>query len=165
MTFPWRWINSPSLTSTMSPGEKLWVISPGPAGALGATGTIQGYHQTSNTVYSRYIAVVYIAESDISRSHVGPQFLATHFANFADMAPKSAIFCEIAVIPWTPYAGDSFSRNLLTVVAFDPAHRRQFSTKSALGQSGLPVKCRWEHMLCDGQPRKADHWYLHCITE
>ena len=62
------------------------------------------------TVYSRYIAVVYITESDISRSHVGPHFLATHFANFEDMAPKSEIFREIAVIPWTPFVGDSFSR-------------------------------------------------------
>ena len=34
------------------------------------------------TVYSRYIAVVYITELDISRSHVGPHFLA----------PKNAIF-------------------------------------------------------------------------
>ena len=90
---------------------------------------------------------MYIAESDISRSHVGPHFLATHFANFADMTPKSAIFREFAVIPWTPFAGD----------AFDPARRRQFSAKSAVGQSGLPVKCGREHMLCDGQPRKADH--------
>ena len=57
------------------------------------------------TVYSRYIAVMYIAELDISRSHVGPHFLATHFANFADMAPKSAIFREIAVIPCTPFVG------------------------------------------------------------
>ena len=46
------------------------------------------------------------------------------------MTPKSAIFREIAVIPWTPFAGDSFSRNLLTADAFDPARRRQFSTKS-----------------------------------
>ena len=86
-----------------------------------------------------------------------PIFLATHFANFADMAPKSTIFREIAVIPWTPCTGDSFPRNLLTAVAFDPAIRIQFSAKSALGQSGLPVKCGREHMLCDGQPRKADH--------
>ena len=93
----------------------------------------------SNTVYSPYIAVVYIAESDISRSHVGPHFLATHHTNFVDMVPKSVIFREIAVIPWTPFAGDSFSRNLLTAVAFDPARKRQFSAKSALGQSGLPV--------------------------
>ena len=57
-----------------------------------------------------------------------PISLATHFANFADMAPKSAIFREIAVIPWTPFvgdeicsprlplirlAGDNFLRNLL----------------------------------------------------
>ena len=31
-----------------------------------------------------------------------------------------------------PFARDSFSRNLLTAVAFDPARRRQFSAKSAL---------------------------------
>ena len=68
--------------------------------------------------------MVYIAESDISRSHVGPHFLATHFANFADLTPKSSIFREIAVIPWTPFAGDSFSGNLLTADAFDPARRR-----------------------------------------
>ena len=114
------------------------------------------------TVYSRYIAVVYIAGLDIWRSHIGPHFLATHFPNFVDMAPKSGIFREIAVMPWTPFVGDSFSRNLLTAVAFDPARRRQFFTKSALGQSGLPVKCGREHMLCDGQQQKTDHWHLHC---
>ena len=36
-------------------------------------------------VYSRYIAEVYISESDISRSHVGPHF-------FLHMAAKSAYF-------------------------------------------------------------------------
>ena len=36
----------------------------------------------SYTVYSRYIAIVYIAELDISWSHIGPHFLA----------PKNAIF-------------------------------------------------------------------------
>ena len=82
--------------------------------------------------------------------------MATHFANFADMAPKSAIISEIVVIPWTMFVGDSFSRNLLTAVAFDPARRKQFFAKSALGQSGLPVKCGREHMLCDGQ-QKTDH--------
>ena len=39
------------------------------------------------TVYSRYIA-----ELDISRSHVGPPFFSTYFAYFVDVAPKSAIF-------------------------------------------------------------------------
>ena len=126
---------------------------------------VQAANLVANTVWARYIAVVYIAESDISRSHVGPHFLATHFANFVDMTPQSAIFREFAVIPWTPFAGDSYSRNLLTADAFDPARRRPFSAKSALGQSSLPVKCGREHMLCDGQPRKADHWHLHCITE
>ena len=69
-------------------------------------------------------------------------FLAIHFANFADLTPKGAIFREIAVIPWTPFAGDTFSRNLLTADAFDPALRRQFSAKSALGQSGLTCEMR-----------------------
>ena len=35
-----------------------------------------------DTVYSRYIAVVYIAESDISRLHVGPHFFAHLFREF-----------------------------------------------------------------------------------
>ena len=78
----------------------------------------EALHESPDTVSARYIAVVYIAESDISRSHVRPHFLATHFANFADMTPKSAIFREIGVIPWTRFAGDRFSRNLLTADAF-----------------------------------------------
>ena len=106
-----------------------------------------------------YRGRVYCGIGYIWRSHVGPHFLAAHFTNFTDMAPKSVIFREIAVIPWTPYVGDSFSRNLLTAVAFDPAPRRQFFAKSALGQSGLPVKCGREHMLCDGQPRKTPPLY------
>ena len=53
---------------------------------------------------------MYIAESDISRSYVGPHFFATHFVNFADMTPKSAIFREIAVIPWTPFAETVFRK-------------------------------------------------------
>ena len=67
-----------------------------------------------NTVYSWYIAVVYIAELDILRSHVGPHFLA----------PKSAIFFEIVVTPWTQSAGDN---------------RKQFFVKS--------TAVRWAAML------------------
>ena len=78
---------------------------------------------------------------------------------------RGRVYRGIRYIPWTPFVGDIFSRNLLTAVAFDPARRRQFFAKSALGQSGLPVKCGREHMLCDGQQRKMDHWHLHCITE
>ena len=163
-----RWVNIQHTDTAVSWGVKWlinfllygWLAGEICVGNLSATLLTIPY-----TVYSRYIAVVYITESDISRSHVGPHFLAIHFANFADMAPKSAIFCEIAVIPWTPFVGDSFLRNLLTAVAFDLARKRQFVAKSALGQSGLPVKCGQEHMLCDGQPRKTDHWHLHCITE
>ena len=138
------------------------------------------FFSTNNTLHLIIMMISVVqCKPDISRSCISRNriycgrmldlilwhFLATHFANFADMMPKSAIFREIAVIPWTPFAGDSFSPNLLTADAFDPARRRQFSEKSALGQSGLPMKCGREHMLCDGQPRKADHWHLHCITE
>ena len=54
-----------------------------------------------------------ISRSCISRSHIGPHFLATHFANFVDMTPKSAIF----------------SRNRCK--SLDPVHARQFFAKSA----------------------------------
>ena len=67
-----------------------------------------------NTVYSRYIAVVYIAELDILRSRVGPHFLG----------PKSVIFFEIVVTPWTQFAGDN---------------RKQFFAKS--------TAVRWAAML------------------
>ena len=40
-------------------------------------------------VYSRYIAEVYISESDISRSHVGPHFFFTHGGQ------ERIFFCEI----------------------------------------------------------------------
>ena len=44
------------------------------------------------TVYSRYIAVVYIMKLDISRSHVWPHFLAHSFHEFCSMMPMSMIF-------------------------------------------------------------------------
>ena len=67
--------------------------------------------QNMDTVYSRYISVVYIAELDISQSHVGPHFFGTQ---------KRDVFRKIAVTPWSQLAGDNFSQNLLTAIAFVP---------------------------------------------
>ena len=66
------------------------------------------------TVYSRYIAVVYIAELDISRSHVGPHFFG---------AQERDIFCELAVTPWTQFAEDNFFAKF--------AHRDRLCSRSA----------------------------------
>ena len=74
-----------------------------------------------NTVYSRYITVVYIMELDISLSHVGPTFCGNQ---------EHDIFHEIMVTPWTQFARDNISRNLLTTMAYVPIRRRQFFTKS-----------------------------------
>ena len=41
------------------------------------------------------------------------------------------------------FAGDNFSRNQLKPTC----------------------QCGLEHMLCDGQPRYAEHWHLHCEVE
>ena len=82
-----------------------------------------------NTVYSRYIAVVYIAELDILRSHVGPHFLA----------PKSWIFFEIVVTPWTQFAGDN---------------RKQFFAKS--------TAVRWAAMLDTSIVSQSKVQLIHC---
>ena len=64
---------------------------------------------------------------------MGHIFLPTHFLNFADMMHKAwYFFREIMATPWTPLMGDNFSRNLLTVVAFDPICRRQSFMKLTL---------------------------------
>ena len=95
--------------------------------------TLFGY-----TVYSRYIAIVYIAELDISRSHVGPHFLAHLFREFCRRDTQERdIFCEIAATPCIQFTGDNFSRNLLTAKAFVPIRRSQFFNSS------LPVNAGW----------------------
>ena len=79
-------------------------------------------HKIHGTVYSRYIAVVYIVELDISRSHVGPHFFAHRLREFKCRrgTQERDIFREIAVTPCIQFAGDNFSRNLLTAIAFVP---------------------------------------------
>ena len=65
------------------------------------------------------IVVVYIAELDISRSHVGPHFFAHRFREFCRRgAQERDIFRKMAVTPCIKFAGDNFSRNLLTTIAF-----------------------------------------------
>ena len=88
-------------------------------------------HTMLYTVYSRYIAVVCIAELDISRSHVGPKFFD---------AQERDIFREIAVTPWTQFAGDNFSRSMLTAIAFVPGSPKTIFREI---NSGLPVNAGW----------------------
>ena len=94
--------------------------------------TPQDNRQSSpTTVYSRYIAVVCIAELDISRSHVGPHFLAHLIREFCRRgAQEHDIFREFAVTPCIQFGGDNFSRNLLTAKAFVPIRRSQLFAKS-----------------------------------
>ena len=82
-------------------------------------------------MYSRYIAVVYIAELDISRSHVGPHIFGVQ---------ERDIFREIAVTPWTQFVGDNFSRNLLTAIAFVLGPRETIFRET---NSSLPVNADW----------------------
>ena len=57
------------------------------------------------------------------------------------LAPKSAIFFrEIAVTPWTQFAGDNFSRNLLTAIAFVLGSPETIFREI---NSGLPVNAGW----------------------
>ena len=99
----------------------------------------------ANTVYSPYIAVVYIAGLDISRSHVGPHFFGTQ---------ERDIFREIAVTPWTQFAGDNFPRNLLTVIALVLGPRETIFRET---NSSLPVNVGWNTCCAVGQPRQAEH--------
>ena len=82
-------------------------------------------------MYSQYIAVVYIAELDISRSHDGPHFFG---------AQKRGIFREIAVTPWTQSAGGNYLRNLLTAIAFVPGSQETIFREI---NSSLPVNAGW----------------------
>ena len=47
-------------------------------------------------------------------------------------AQERDIFCKIAVTPWTQFAGDNFSRNLLTAIAFVLVRGRHFFAKPTL---------------------------------
>ena len=51
-------------------------------------------------------------------------------------AQERDIFREIAVTPWTQFAGDNFSRNLLTAIAFVPGSQETIFREI---NSSLPV--------------------------
>ena len=55
-------------------------------------------------------------------------------------AQERDIFREIAVTPWTQFAGDNFSRNLLTVIAFVPGSQETIFREI---NSSLPVNAGW----------------------
>ena len=121
------------------------------------------YSPNYYTVYSRYIAVVYIAELDILQSHVGPQFFGPPISRILQTwRPRARYFswnCGNSLHPIRerqffrkicsprkplfPFAGVNFSQNQL-----EPT-----------------CQCGLEHMLCDGQPHWAEHWHLHCVAE
>ena len=82
-------------------------------------------------MYSRYIGVVYIAELDMSLVACWTPFFG---------AQERGIFREIAVTPWTPSAGDNFSRNLLTAIAFVPGSQETIFREI---NSSLPVNAGW----------------------
>ena len=96
---------------------------------------------TENWWHGRVLYVLNIqCKPDISRSCISrnwiyrgrmldPIFLPTDFVNFAQ---ERDIFHEIAFTPCIQFAGDNFSRNLLTAIAFVPVRWRQFFAKSTL---------------------------------
>ena len=55
-------------------------------------------------------------------------------------AQEHDIFREIAVTPWTQFAGDNFSRNLLTAITFVPGSPETIFRGI---NSGLPVNAGW----------------------
>ena len=55
-------------------------------------------------------------------------------------AQERDIFREIAVTPWTQFAGDNFSRNLLTAIAFVLGPRETVFRET---NSSLPVNAGW----------------------
>ena len=55
-------------------------------------------------------------------------------------AQERDIFREIAVTPWTQFAGDNFSQNLLTAIAFVPGSPETIFREI---NSGLPVNAGW----------------------
>ena len=101
------------------------------------------------SVLSIYIAVVYIADLDISRSHVGPHFLAHLFREFCRRgAQERDIFREIAVTPCIQFAGDNFREICSPRKLLFPFAEVKFSRN----QLEPTCQCGLEHMLCDGQP-------------
>ena len=88
--------------------------------------------QDFSTVYSRYNAVVYIVELDISWSHVGPHFLAHPFREFLQTWCRRARY---------------FSRNRGN--SLHPIRGRQFFAKSAHRESLCSCSQEWGGWGCE----------------
>ena len=83
------------------------------------------------TVYSRYISRLCISRNWIYRGRMLDPFFC---------AQERDIFREIAVTPWTQFAGDNFSRILFTAIAFVPGSQETIFRKI---NSSLPVNAGW----------------------
>ena len=98
-----------------------------------------------------------ISRSCISRNWIyrgrmlDPIFLPDRFREFCRRgAQERDIFRKIAVTPCIQFAGDNFSRNLLTAIAFVPVRWRQFfakSTRAYLSMRAGTHAVRWAAML------------------
>ena len=98
-----------------------------------------------------------ISRSCISRNWIyrgrmlDPIFFAHRFREFCKRgAQERDIFREIAVTPCIQFAGDNFSRNLLTPIAFVPVPWRQFfakSTRAYLSMRAGTHAVRWAATL------------------
>ena len=78
---------------------------------------------------------------DISRSRISQNWI--YRGRMLDPifgAQERDIFREIAVTPWTQFAGDNFSRNLLTAIAFVPGSQETIFREI---NSSLPVNAGW----------------------
>ena len=87
-----------------------------------------------NDIYSWYSVL------PIYRGHVyrGIGYIAV--AYWTPFFGAQDIFREMAVTPWTQFAGDNFSRNLLTVIAFVLSPRETIFRET---NSSLPVNAGW----------------------
>ena len=95
---------------------------------------------TRGTVNSRYIAVVYIAELDISRSYVEPHFFAKLFHEFCRRAPRVRYFTRNRDNSLHPIRGRQFFAK--------SAHRDSLCSRSQETifhkiNSSLPVNAGW----------------------
>ena len=104
--------------------------------------------QNTNSTKVFDALVVYIAELDISRSHVGPHFFAHRFREFCRQ--ERDIFRLIAVTSCIQFTGDNFSRNLLTAIAFVPVCWKHYfakSTRAYLSMRAGTHAVRWAATL------------------
>ena len=98
----------------------------------------QHTRDTTVLLQSIVILVVWYSVSPIYRGRVyrGIGYIAVACWTPFFGAQERDIFREIAVTPWTQFAGDNFSRNLLTAIAFVPGSQETIFREI---NSSLPV--------------------------